>query len=217
MNTTISKKLSAFAVAGVLSLSLAACGGGDDTDPAPAPSNNSSSPSESPSDGMSEGTEGAASQVFGPACGDVPTDGPGSFDGMVQDPVATAASNNPALSTLVDAVTAADLADTLNTTEDITVFAPANPAFEAIPQDQLGALLKDKEGLTNVLTYHVVPGQLTPDQLAGDHKTLQGETLTVEGSGEDFTVNGDAAVVCGNVPTANATVYIIDGVLMPSM
>ena len=51
--------------------------------------------------------------------------------------------------------------------------------------------------------------------LAGDHKTLAGTTITVEGSGEDFTV-GKAKVVCGNVQTANATVYIIDGVLLPT-
>jgi uncharacterized surface protein with fasciclin (FAS1) repeats len=63
----------------------------------------------------------------------------------------------------------------------------------------------------------VVPGQLTPDQLAGTHKTLEGGKITVKGSGEDFTVgNGGAKVVCGNIPTANATVYVIDSVLMPS-
>jgi uncharacterized surface protein with fasciclin (FAS1) repeats len=67
-----------------------------------------------------------------------------------------------------------------------------------------------------VLTYHVVPGRLTPEDLAGTHETLQGSTLEVQGSGEDFTVNGDAGVICGNVQTANATVYIIDGVLLPS-
>ena len=62
----------------------------------------------------------------------------------------------------------------------------------------------------------MVPGQLTPDQLAGTHKTLEGEELTVEGSGEDFTVgDGGATVLCGNIPTANATVYVIDSVLMP--
>jgi uncharacterized surface protein with fasciclin (FAS1) repeats len=67
-----------------------------------------------------------------------------------------------------------------------------------------------------VLTYHVVPGQLTPDQLAGTHTTLQGDTLQVTGSGQDFTVNGNASVVCGNIKTANATVYLIDQVLLPT-
>jgi uncharacterized surface protein with fasciclin (FAS1) repeats len=61
----------------------------------------------------------------------------------------------------------------------------------------------------------VVPGKLTPADLAGEHKTLGGGTITVEGSGESFTVDGSAKVICGNVTTANATVYIIDGVLLP--
>ncbi len=153
---------------------------------------------------------------FGPACASVPTTGAGSFSGMAGDPVATAASNNPALKTLVTAVTAAGLGDTLNGAKDITVFAPADSAFAAMDQATLNKALADPKGLlTTVLTYHVVQGRLTPAMLAGTHTTLQGKTLTVAGSGEDFTVNGTAKVVCGNVQTANATVYIIDGVLLP--
>ncbi|MDV6011403.1 fasciclin domain-containing protein [Haloechinothrix sp. LS1_15] len=152
---------------------------------------------------------------FGPACGVVPEDGDGSFDGMAQDPVATAASNNPVLSTLVTAVGEADLVDTLNSAEDITVFAPANDAFEVIPEEDLNALLADQEALTDVLTYHVVDQRIEPSELSGgDFATLQGDSVQTAGEGEDFTVN-DASVVCGNVQTANATVYIIDGVLMP--
>lgn len=169
----------------------------------------------SESGAMPSASEGATGS-FGAACADVPADGAGSFDGMAADPVATAASNNPALSTLVTAVGAAGLVDTLNGSEDITVFAPANAAFEAIPAKDLEALLKDKDALTEVLTYHVVEGQLSPDELTGEHETLAGEPLEVTGSGEDFMVNGTATVVCGNVETANATVYIIDGVLSPT-
>jgi len=161
-------------------------------------------------------SEGAMSGPFGPACASVPTEGAGSFDGMANDPVATAASNNPALSTLVTAVTAAGLGDTLNSTQDITVFAPADSAFAAMDKATMDAAMADPTGLlTTVLTYHVVQGRLDPENLAGTHTTLQGGELTVEGSGEDFTVNGSAKVVCGNVQTANATVYIIDGVLLP--
>src|SRR5262249_32529616 len=153
---------------------------------------------------------------FGAACSAVPTSGAGSFQGMSTAPVATAASNNPVLSTLVTAVTKADLGDTLNSTQDITVFAPTNDAFAAVPKATMKSLLADPKGdLTTVLTYHVVPGRITPDMLAGTHKTLEGGKLTVTGSGEDFTVNGTAKVVCGDVQTANATVYIIDGVLTP--
>ncbi|SDK14903.1 fasciclin domain-containing protein [Streptomyces indicus] len=155
---------------------------------------------------------------FGPACASVPKDGAGSFDGMAKDPVATAASNNPALSTLVTAVKKAGLVDTLNNAENITVFAPTNDAFAKIPKEDLDKVLADKDMLTKVLTYHVVGQKLTPQQLeSGTFETLEKSTLTTSGSGEDYTVNDSSKVVCGNVPTANATVYIVDTVLMPKM
>ena len=94
------------------------------------------------------------------------------------------------------------------------MFAPANDAFGAIPKKDLNALLADKPALTKVLTHHVVEGKIAPEDLAGTHKTLAGDDITVEGSGEDFTI-GKASVICGNVQTANATVYLIDSVLMP--
>jgi uncharacterized surface protein with fasciclin (FAS1) repeats len=153
---------------------------------------------------------------FGPACSAVPANGAGSFMGMAQDPVATAASNNPVLSSLVGAVKEAGLVDTLNSADGITVFAPTNDAFSALPKPTLDAAMADPKGLlTTVLTYHVVEGKLSPEMLAGTHKTLQGGTLKVTGSGEDFKVNGQSSVVCGNVQTANATVYIVDNVLVP--
>jgi uncharacterized surface protein with fasciclin (FAS1) repeats len=158
----------------------------------------------------------AQSAEFGPACSAVPTDGAGSFTGMAKDPVATAASNNPVLSTLVSAVQQAGLVDTLNTAKGITVFAPTNDAFAKLPKDALDAVLADKEMLTKILTYHVVGKTITPDDLSGgSFETLAKGTVTTSGSGESFMVN-DANVVCGNVKTANATVYIIDTVLMPA-
>ncbi len=189
-----------------LAIVTAACSSDDTTEPA-ASDGGMASTMPSPE---------AMSTEFGAGCAAVPDDGAGSFEGMAMDPVATAASNNPALSTLVTAVGAAGLGDTLNTTDDITVFAPTNDAFGALDKATLDAALADPKGLlTTVLTYHVVPGRLSPDQLAGTHETLQGGTIEVAGSGEDFTVNGSAKVVCGNVQTQNATVYIIDGVLLP--
>src|SRR4029450_9976520 len=144
-------------------------------------------------------------------CPAVPASGPGSLDALAQDPVATAASNTPQLSTLVTAVTKADLAGTLNSAQGITVFAPTNDAFAALPKPTLDKALGDPKGLlTTVLTYHVVPGQLTPEQLARIHKTLQGTTIQVSGSGQDFNVNGNASVVCGNIPSANATAFASD-------
>ena len=208
----------ALAAAGImLALPLAACGGSDDT--AEASTKTSSTPESSMSssdDAMAD--DMAMDAPFGAACADVPTSGEGSVEGMADDPVATAASNNPLLSTLVKAVGAANLVDTLNSAEDITVFAPTNDAFAAMDPATLKKAMGDPNGLLKtVLTYHVVQGKLTPADLAGTHASLQGGDVTVEGSGEDFTVNGDAKVVCGNVQTANATVYLIDQVLLPPM
>ena len=168
------------------------------------------SESASPSTGM-------ADKPFGAGCAAVPKTGKGSFDGMSSDPVATAASNNPALSTLVTAVKAAGLVDTLNNAKDITVFAPADSAFKAMDQKTLKTALGQPKGLlTDVLTAHVVGGRLSPTDLAGTHQSLnKKQKVTVTGSGESFKVNGQATVVCGNVQTANATVYIIDNVLLP--
>lgn len=208
---TVIRRSTIAALALSLPLGLAACGGTAESSDAGASASSSTSSTPS-SDTM---TSDMAGTPFGAGCSAIPADGKGSFAGMATDPVATAASNNPVLSTLVTAVGEAGLAETLNTTQDITVFAPTNDAFAAVPKATLDAAMKDPKGLlTKVLTNHVVPGKLSPDVLAGDHKTLAGTTITVSGSGEDFTV-GTAKVVCGNVQTANATVYIIDGVLLP--
>jgi uncharacterized surface protein with fasciclin (FAS1) repeats len=160
------------------------------------------------------GGMGATGQ-FGPACAKVPAGGAGSFAGMAKSPVATAAGNNPLLSTLVTAVKKANLVDTLNKAPHITVFAPDNEAFAKIPQATLTKLLADPAGLAKLLEYHVVAQQIDPDDLEkGSFTTLSGAVLKTAGSGHDFTV-GASKVVCGNVRTANATVYIIDAVLMP--
>jgi uncharacterized surface protein with fasciclin (FAS1) repeats len=151
----------------------------------------------------------------GPACARVPASGPGSVADMANQPVATAAARNPPLSTLATAVSKAGLADTLNRAEAVTVFAPTNDAFAKIPPATLNKVLADKKTLTSILTYHVVGARHTPADLAdGRFKTLQGGTLTTAKKGDNYTVNG-ARVVCGNVQTRNATVYLIDTVLMP--
>jgi uncharacterized surface protein with fasciclin (FAS1) repeats len=199
------------AATGVLAaLGLAACGtsGASSSGAAPAakPTTTMAAPSSS----------GSAMGQFGAACSAVPTSGPGSFQGMATAPVATAASNNPVLSTLVTAVKKANLVDTLNSAPNITVFAPDNDAFAKIPAATLSQVLANNATLTKILEYHVVPQKITPDQLAnGSFKTLEGATLQTSGSGQDYTIAGTAHVVCGNVQTANATVYIIDSVLMP--
>ena len=206
MNRLIHRRSAAAAAAIVMSIGLAACSSDSDSD--------SSGSDSSPSASASASEDMMASGPFGPGCAGVPTSGEGSVEGMADDPVATAASNNPLLTTLVKAVTAADLVDTLNGADALTVFAPTDDAFAKIPAADLNALLADKDQLTKVLTHHVVEGKLAPEDVAGEHETLAGDTITVEGSGEEFTV-GDANVVCGNVDTANAKVYVVDSVLMP--
>jgi uncharacterized surface protein with fasciclin (FAS1) repeats len=181
-------------------MALTACGG-DTTSSANQPTTMPSAP--------------ATTDQFGSACSQVPKDGEGSFQGMARDPVAAAASNNPALSTLVSAVKQAGLVDTLNTAKDITVFAPTNNAFAKIPPADLENVLADKDTLTEILTYHVVGKRLSPSDLAsGNFQTLQMGMVATSGLGNEYKVN-DARVVCGNVQTANATVYLIDTVLMP--
>ncbi|MDA8435731.1 MAG: fasciclin domain-containing protein [Actinomycetales bacterium] len=214
-STRIRRRAGLAAAVVALPLALAACGSTGSTTVSSAPAG--STPT-SAVDTMSPaaGSADPAADVFGAGCSAVPKNGAGSFTGMATDPVATAASHNPVLSTLVTAVVKAGLVDSLNTADGITVFAPINDAFAKLPKATLDKALGDPKGLlTTVLTYHVVAGRLTPEQLPGMHKTLQGASIDVTGSGTDLTVNGSAHVVCGNVPTANATVYLIDGVLLP--
>lgn len=204
-----------------LSFGLAACGEDEDAGGSDAADPTSdSAPADTPADDAG-GDADPAAQAFGDGCSQIPTSGDGSFTGMVQDPVATAASTNPLLKTLTAAVGAVPgLADTLNGAEGLTVFAPADPAFEAIPAEDLDGLIKgaQKDGmesdLATVLSYHVIAGQLDPASVVGEQESLQGGAVEVEGDESGMTVNG-ANVLCGNIPTANATVYVIDQVLMP--
>lgn len=218
-----------YAAVGVVALTmfgLTACssGSGDDAAGAGETTATEEAPMEEPSDEMTEDMAAdPAANLVGPGCADyaeqVP-DGPGSVTGMSTDPVAVAASNNPLLRTLVSAVSGelnpdVDLVDTLNG-DEFTVFAPVDDAFAAVDPETIETLKTDADLLTTVLTYHVVPGQLTPDQVVGEQTTVQGETIEVAGSGDQLTVN-DANVICGGVMTQNATVYLVDSVLMPPM
>jgi uncharacterized surface protein with fasciclin (FAS1) repeats len=208
-----------------LTIGLAACGddsssssaSDDTTSSAPAPTSSAAAPSETSSSAAPADDAGA--DTFGPGCAAIPQDGKGSFNGMVTDPVATAASNNPLLTTLVAAVTAVPgLADTLNAAPALTVFAPTDDAFKKIPEKDLKAVLADQATLTAILSHHVIGEQLDPTAVVGSHDTLNGDQVTVEGDATSgMTVDGGAAnVICGNIPTKNATVYVIDSVLMPT-
>jgi uncharacterized surface protein with fasciclin (FAS1) repeats len=220
MRSTTTKSLAAAACALAL-LGAAGCSDDDTSSNSAAPAGESTSPTD---DMMSEEPDMTA-QLVGPGCADyaemVP-DGAGSVEGMAQDPVATAASNNPLLKTLVAAVSGqlnpkVNLVDTLNSGE-FTVFAPVDDAFAALPKATVTKLSKpaNSDMLTSILTYHVVAGRIAPSDIVGTQTTVEGGTVKVTGEGDSLKVN-DANVVCGGVQTANATVYLIDGVLSPAM
>ncbi len=211
--------LTAATIASLAVLGLSAC------------SNSSTSASESSSSMSAETSTSAAAttsakadpaaNLVGPGCAayaeQVPS-GPGSVAGMAQDPVTVAASNNPMLKTLTQALTGklnpnVNLVDTLNGGE-FTVFAPTDDAFGKLDPATIEKLKTDSDLLTSILTYHVVPGQASPSKVVGTHKTVQGADVTVTGEGNNLKVN-DAGVVCGGVSTANAQVYMIDTVLIP--
>ena len=163
----------------------------------------------------------AAAGPVGPGCAGyvekVPT-GPGSVAGMAAGNVTAATANNPLLTTLNSALSGklnpnVNLIETLNGGQ-FTVFAPTDDAFAKIDPATIEKLKTDSALLTSILPYHVVPGQAAPAQVVGEHKTVQGATLNVTGSGDALKVN-DANVVCGGVTTTNAQVYLIDTVLMP--
>ncbi len=209
-----------------LALVAAGCGSDDDDNAATTTTAAAEAPAASDMDStteadmdsettMAEDAEMTAGEPFGPACESVPMDGEGSFAGMADDPAATAASNNPLLSTLVTAVTEAELVDTLNSDGPFTIFAPVNDAFAAIPEADLNAVLADKEMLTSILTYHVIAGESHDAAAlgeAGTAETVNGASLEF---GEDGTTVNGVEVLCSNVVTANATVHIIGEVLMP--
>jgi len=196
----------------------AACGSSDPATPA-APATTSTSAMTAP---MTSGSAEMAGGLVGAGCAAYAAANPsgaGSVDGMAADPVATAASNNPLLKTLVAAVSGkvnpkVDLVSTLNG-DEFTVFAPVDDAFAKIDADTMKTLGTDSDLLTKILTYHVVAGQIAPDAIVGTHTTVEGQDLTVTGSGNDLKVNGESTVICGGVKTKNATVYLIDTVLMP--
>ena len=218
MSRITRKRVSAglmLAVAATFALSACSMGGSTAEEPSAEPSTPSMEASEEPM------TADPAADLVGPGCAayaEAVPDGDGSIEGMSADPVAVAASNNPMLTTLTAAVSGqlnpdVNLVDTLNG-DEFTVFAPVDDAFAMIDPATIESLKTDSATLTSILTYHVVPGRIEPADIAGTHTTVQGSDLEVTGEGDMWKVN-DANVICGGVQTANATVYLIDAVLMP--
>jgi uncharacterized surface protein with fasciclin (FAS1) repeats len=213
--------LTAATIAAMAVLGLSACSNDSSTSASSSSEETTSAEATSSASATTSAAADPAANLIGSGCAayaeQVP-DGPGSVTGMSQDPVTVAASNNPMLKTLTQALSGqlnpqVNLVDTLNGGE-FTVFAPTDDAFAKIDPATIEKLKTDKDLLTSILTYHVVPGQASPAQVVGTHKTVQGAEVTVTGEGNGLKVN-DAGLVCGGVSTANAQVYMIDTVLMP--
>jgi uncharacterized surface protein with fasciclin (FAS1) repeats len=222
----VQKRFAALGALAALTVALTACSSSETPSSTTTATSAAAAATSAPaaaSDGVTTTTD-----TFGPACGQLPQgDAPGSLNAMGPTPVATAASTNPLLTTLVSAVGAVPgLAQTLNQQKGITVFAPYNPAFDEVKktlgEQKFDALLKNPTGLNALLSYHVVPKRY---DVAG----LLAAGTTTELAGGDVKISGDktsgvtitdgqgntAKVLCGNIPTSNATVFVIDKVLMP--
>jgi len=175
-------------------------------------------------DRSGESSAPSAPIPFGPACPALPAKGPGSLAALAADPLGSAVGAGPLLTTLAAAVRDANLVDTLNSADGVTLLAPSDAAFDAVPPATLDPLLADVPALTRLLGHHVLRGRLSPARLAGEHTTLAGDRVTVTGSGRRFSVGADqtfpgagpATVVCGGLQTANATIYVVDRVLEPA-
>ncbi|MGY1682728.1 fasciclin domain-containing protein [Geodermatophilus sp. SYSU D01176] len=205
------------AAATVLALPLTGCGSDEPADDVAAASSAPATTS------AAETAPPAPTGPFGPGCADLPPEGPGSPAALAAAPAATAMSAVPGLANTMVTVHGAALAGSLDATPDLTVLAPVDEAFAAVPASTLDPLLADTPRLTALVTHHVISGRLAPGELAGTHTTLGGGQVTIDGAGEVFTISADqtllgaadATVVCGNLPTLNATVYVLDQVLTP--
>lgn len=200
----------ASAAGAVLALVAAGCGSST-----PSGHSGTSGSGTSPHAMHSHSQAMAETTAFGPDCSMVPSSGMGSFHSMSMDPVVTASRHNPLLTTFAADVTTAGLTGHLDGMHAVTVFAPANSAFSGMASADM-TMLHNHAELAKILKYHIVSGRVTPQELASGMtlKTLEGDTLKGAKMGSVYEIN-NAHVVCGNIQTANATVYIISKVLIP--
>ncbi len=127
------------------------------------------------------------------------------------------AAGNPDFSTLVAAVEAAGLVETLSGEGPFTVFAPTNAAFEKLGQETIDAVLADQEMLTSILTYHVVPGRVFVGQVSASESltTVQGAAIEVTRTDGRLTLNGEVGFVASDIVASNGIIHVIDTVLLP--
>ena len=200
-------------IAAALAMTAAACGSAATSSNSPAAGASAASHSAAASPSESMAHEAA---TIGNDCGMIPAAGMGSMHGMAMDPIAVAASHNPLITTLAAEIKKAELTSTLDSANNITVFAPDNQAFAKLTAHDM-SMMSGMAELARILKYHVVSGSITPAELAHGMTltSLEGSPLKTAKMGSVYEVN-NAAVTCGNLHTANATVYIINTVLMPA-
>lgn len=167
------------------------------------------------SETVMEPTSPTASEV--PPDAETSVDTPTAGTALTDDNLDDVVSNTPSLSTLAEALDEAELQDTLEDGGPFTIFAPSNEAFAALPPETLQQLLQDenREVLRQILSYHVVPGQVTAGQLVdGDlPSAVSGESLSVQ-TGDQVTIN-NATVIEPDILARNGVVHIIDQVMLP--
>jgi len=193
----------------LVSSAAAACGGGTSTSAA----NTARRPARTPTASVglpARATNGA----FGTECDKVSA---GGYRALAREPVATATSHDPELSELTHAIRVAGLTTTLNAAKSVTVFAPDDNAFAGIGTGNVSTLMASRSDLARVLENHIVTGRVTPRDLASGVPltAISGSTLHPAKADGLYQID-NATVVCGNVKTANATIYVINKVLVPS-
>lgn len=181
-------------------------------------SSSSTPPSTQPTSSAPSTTAAASGAVSGSGCASL-----GVTDEMVaaaaKAPVGTVAANAPFLSSVTAAANVAGLIPTLNAAPALTIFAPVDDAFKKEDPARVQSLLTDpakKPELVNQLELHVLGEEVPKDQLVGTHKTLAATDMVITGSGDDFTVDGTAKIICGGIKASNAIIYLIDTVLQPA-
>jgi uncharacterized surface protein with fasciclin (FAS1) repeats len=151
----------------------------------------------------------------GSACGFIPVHGAGSFGSMSGKQAVAAVQSNPQLSVFSSAIKSAALAGELNKMRSFTLFIPVNSAFAALSRSEV-TYLRNRSNLVKVIRRQVVPARVTPAQMASGRTvvSLAGSKLALAKAGTAYRV-GAATVLCGNIRTANGTIYVIDKVLLP--
>ena len=196
-----------------LALTVAACGTTNTT--AATPTGGAGPVSVTPKPGASSLPAAGAAARVGADCAMIPVKGKGSVSSMTTEQALKAASTNPQLSVFIAAVKRAGLDKTLNTRHSYTLIVPANSAFASLSKSEI-TQLRNSGFLFKTVRYHALKSKIGPQEFAAGARplTLQGKPLTLSKSGSVYKVNG-ATVLCGNIKTRNATVYIVNKVLLP--